>query len=97
MHTHTHKRAQLFEVDEGVEIVSELVEEVCEVAFSIVYSHYLEEQAFPHSVDDAKHSLLKIIEVRQLGAKYKGRDVLYRTENYKFTKKGNKGHPLIII
>ena len=46
-----------------MEIVSELVEEVCEVAFSIVYSHYLEEQAFPHSVEDARHSLLKIIEV----------------------------------
>ena len=44
-------------------MVSELVEEVTEIAFSVVYSHYLEEQAFPHSVDDAKHSLLKIIEV----------------------------------
>ena len=76
----SHTRATLFEVDEGVEIVSELVKEVCEVAFSIVYSHYLEEQAFPHSVDDAKHSLLKIIEVRQLGAKYKGRNVLNRTD-----------------
>ena len=53
-------------MDEGVEIVCELVEEVCEIAFSIVYSHYLEEQAFPHSVDDAKHSLLKIIEVKYL-------------------------------
>ena len=51
---------------EGVEVVSELVEEVTEIAFSVVYSHYLEEQAFPHSVDDAKHSLLKVIEVYKL-------------------------------
>lgn len=51
------------DIDEGVEVVSELVEEVTEIAFSIVYSHYLEEQAFPHSVNDAKHSLIKIIEV----------------------------------
>ena len=47
-------------------MVSELVEEVTEIAFSVVYSHYLEEQAFPHSVNDAKHSLLKIIEVYTL-------------------------------
>ena len=73
MHTLTHSlilytcRLKLLEIDEGVEIVSELVEEVCEIAFSIVYSHYLEEQAFPHSVEDAKHSLMKIIEVLQCG------------------------------
>ena len=44
-------------------MVSELVEEVTKIAFSVVYSHYLEEQAFPHSVGDTKHSLLKIIEL----------------------------------
>ena len=69
-HMHTHPlharvlcRSEWCGVDEGVEIVCELVEEVAEIAFSVVYSHYLEEQAFPHSVTDAKHSLLKIIEV----------------------------------
>ena len=56
-------RSMWGDVDEGVEIVCELVEEVCEVAFSIVYSHYLEEQAFPHTVQNAKQSLVKIIEV----------------------------------
>ena len=50
-------------VNEGVEVVCELVEEVAKITFSIVYSHYLEEQAFPYSVNDAKHSLLKVIEV----------------------------------
>ena len=70
-HTHTHSLLHMYcvgvpewcGVDEGVEVVCELVEEVAEIAFSIVYSHYLEQQAFPHSVSDAKHSLLKIIEV----------------------------------
>ena len=64
--THTARvlcRYEWCDIDEGVEVVSELVEEVTEISFSIVYSHYLEEQAFPHSVNDAKHSLLKIIEV----------------------------------
>ena len=64
----THScRTELQSIEEGIEIVCELVEEVCEVSFSIVYSHYLEEQAFPHSVDDAKDSLLKIIEVHARG------------------------------
>ena len=48
---------------EGTEIATELVNEVFEVAFSVIYSHYLEKQAFPHTVADAKHSLLRIIEV----------------------------------
>jgi hypothetical protein len=60
-------RCEWCDADEGVEVVSELVEEATEIAFSVVYSHYLEEQAFPHSVNDAKHSLLKIIEVYVLG------------------------------
>ena len=70
MHSHNEAHAarvlcryEWCDIDEGVEVMSELVEEVMEISFSIVYSHYLEEQAFPHSVNDAKHSLLKIIEV----------------------------------
>ena len=62
-HTHTHTPSahvpcgsDWYDVD-GVEVVCDRVEEVAEIAFSIVYSHYLEEQAFPDSVDDAKHSL----------------------------------------
>lgn len=48
---------------EGTEIAVEIVTEVCEVAFNIVYSHYLERQAFPHTITETKQSLLQIIEV----------------------------------
>ncbi len=58
-------RLDLLSCADGTEIATEIVTEVCEVAFSIIYSDYLEKQAFPHAVNDAKHSLLEIIEVRK--------------------------------
>ena len=61
--SHLFPRLDLLGRNDGTEIASELVNEVCEVAFSIVYSHYLEKQAFPHAINEAKGSLLQIIEV----------------------------------
>ncbi len=58
-------RLELLSRADGTEIATDIVTEVCEVAFSIIYSHYLEKQAFPHTINDARHSLLKIIEVRK--------------------------------
>ena len=46
-----------------MEIVADLVNEVFEVAFSIVYTQYLEAQSFPYTVQEAKRSLLQVIEV----------------------------------
>ena len=45
-----------------MEAASQLVDEVFELAYSVVYAHYLEEQAVPYTVSQAKHSLLQIIE-----------------------------------
>ena len=56
-------RLQLLEREEPVEIVVDLVNEVFEVAFSIVYTQYLEAQSFPYTVQEAKRSLLQVIEV----------------------------------
>lgn len=47
-----------------MEIVADLVNEVFDVAFSIVYTQYLEAQSFPYTVQEAKTSLLQVIEVR---------------------------------
>ena len=55
-------RLSLLGSSEGVEAASQLVDEVFELAYSVVYAHYLEEQAVPYTVSQAKHSLLQIIE-----------------------------------
>ena len=49
-----------------MEIGADLVNEVFELAFSIVYTKYLEAQSFPYTVQEAKRSLLQVIEVRTL-------------------------------
>ena len=49
-----------------MEIGADLANEVFEVAFSIVYTQYLEAQSFPYTVQEAKKSLLQVIEVRTL-------------------------------
>ena len=46
-----------------MEIGADLVNEVFELAFSIVYTQYLEAQSFPYTVQEAKRSLLQVIEV----------------------------------
>ena len=56
-------RLHLLEQEEGSVIAAELVNEVVEVAFSIVYTHYLERHSFPYTVQQARRSLLQIIEV----------------------------------
>ena len=49
-----------------MEIGADLVNEVFELAFSIVYTQYLEAQSFPYTVQEAKRSLLQVIEVRTM-------------------------------
>ena len=72
-HTHTHTphthRLQLLEREESVEAAVELVHEVFEVAFSVVYAHYLETQSFPYTVQEASKSLLQIVQVQHVSCK----------------------------
>ncbi len=70
-------RLELLSRADGTEIATDIVTEVCEVAFSIIYSHYLEKQAFPHTINDARHSLLKIIEVRKTSDSVDSLHLLY--------------------
>ena len=52
-------------MDDGVEMVCEMVEEITENAYKIVYDHYLTEHAFPYAINDAKETILRIITVRE--------------------------------
>ncbi len=56
-------RNDLIDIDEGVGIVCEIVEEVVEKASKIIYERYLDGELFSYAVQRAKESILKIIGV----------------------------------
>ena len=59
-------RDELIAVDDGVEIVYELMEDVIGRASSIVFEHYIEAEVYPYAIQDVKTSILKIIAVTEV-------------------------------
>jgi hypothetical protein len=59
-------RDDLIAIDDGVEVVYELVEEVVNRATSIVFERYIEAEIYPYAVRDVKESILRIISVRDI-------------------------------
>lgn len=57
-------REELLNVEDGVDVVCEVVEEVVEKASSVVYDHYLDEATFPFAVQDAREIILRTLAVR---------------------------------
>lgn len=56
-------RNELISIDEGVEIVCEIVEDVVAMASDIVLDHYLENKKFSYAVLEAKKEILQFIGV----------------------------------
>lgn len=55
-------RLELLHSEESVVVAGEVIEGLLDLAFTLYQDHYLEEQAFPHTIQAAKASLLQIIE-----------------------------------
>ena len=52
--------------EESAVVAGEVVEGLVDLAFTVWQDHYLEEQAFPHTIQATKSSLLQIIEVHRI-------------------------------
>ena len=55
-------RLELLHSEESVVVAGEVIKGLLDLAFTLYQDHYLEEQAFPHTIQAAKASLLQIIE-----------------------------------
>ena len=51
------------EKEESLDVAGEVVQGLLDLAFSLGQEHYLEEEAFSYTVEEARLSLLQIIEV----------------------------------
>ena len=61
-------------------VAGEVIDGLVDLAFTVWQDHYLEEQAFPHTIQTAKTSLLQIIEVHMYMYMYMHVHYFYTTD-----------------
>ena len=56
----------MLEVEESQEFVWEIIDEVFDNTLKIIYKNYLDSQAVPYTINEARKAMLHIIEVEKI-------------------------------